>query len=197
MTATREPQDTREAIIKTLEDRTGVPLDDWIDLVRTEGPETGGAAVTWLEIEHGLGRLQAEIIAEEALGTGGAMESDSPEMKLDSLYDGQKAELRPLRDALVNVIEALGDDVRIAQHVSHESAIRAHEFAVIMPVARPAPGRILLGLSLPGTDFAGRPREAKETGDREYITHEIVLKSETEIDDDLLMWLTKAYNLAG
>jgi hypothetical protein len=197
MPTTGEPQDTREAIIRTLEERTGLPLNDWVELVQGEGIDTAGAAMTWLEIEHGIGRHQAEIIAEEAFGTGGARESDTPEIKLDAQYADQKAELKPLRDALANAILGLGDDVSITTHLSHETVTRARDFAVITPVARPAPGRVLLGLSLPGTEYSGRPKEVTETGINKNITHEIALKNEMEIDDDLLMWLSKAYNHAG
>lgn len=197
MTASREPRDTREALIKTLEEKSGVPLSDWVELVRTGGPDSGGAAVTWLEIEHGLGRPHAELITEEAFGGTGARKHDNPAMQLEAMYADQKAELRPLRDSLADLILGLGSDVDISPEASYESVRRGREFAVIKPVARPAPGRILLGLSLPGTDFAGRPRKVMDTGGSEHITHEIVIKNETEIDDDLLMWLRKAYNLAA
>jgi hypothetical protein len=197
MTTSGNPEDTREAIIRTLEEKTGVTLEDWVELVKLEGPDTPSAAATWLEIEHGLGPFQAEVIAEEALGEAGAREYDSPEIKVDALYSGQKAELRMLRDSLVDAIIALGGNVKITPHVSHESVSSATEFAIIKPVTRPAPGRILLGLALPDTDFAGRPRKATDVGEGDRITHEIVLKNETEIDDDLIMWLRKAYNLAS
>ena len=64
---------------------------------------------------------------------------------VSALYTGKKASLRPLHDALIDTIQAFGDDIEVAPKKGYLSLRRRKQFAMIQPSA---PGRIDLGLIL-------------------------------------------------
>jgi len=66
MTTERE---MRRAILGTLAPSTGRDLDEWIRLIRFKGPRQMDGLVQWLENDHGLGHVTAQILAAEALGS--------------------------------------------------------------------------------------------------------------------------------
>jgi hypothetical protein len=63
--------------IAELKPRTGRSLDEWIALVRKEGPKTEADRRVWLKEKHKLGTNGAWWIAERADGKGA--EEDTPE----------------------------------------------------------------------------------------------------------------------
>ena len=66
--------------IAELKPKTGRSLEEWIALVRKEGPKDYQARWVWLKSQHKLGTNSAWWIAERADGKGG--EEDSPEKYL-------------------------------------------------------------------------------------------------------------------
>ena len=55
----------RAAIAKSLEQRSGRSLDEWV-AIANGAPSAGFMElVAWLKAEHGLGHFQARLIAEE------------------------------------------------------------------------------------------------------------------------------------
>src|SRR5438552_17547093 len=56
--------------IAKLPERTGKSLDEWLDLVKKEGPPTEKERREWLKSEHGFGTNNAWWIAERADGKG-------------------------------------------------------------------------------------------------------------------------------
>src|SRR3954453_12704638 len=57
-----------QAWISGLLQKTGRTLEEWIELVQDEGPETERERRAWLKAEHGLGTNAAWWIAERAEG---------------------------------------------------------------------------------------------------------------------------------
>src|SRR5215831_16964011 len=66
--------------IADLAKKTGRSLDEWIVLVKKEGPPTEKERRDWLKNEHGFGTNGAWWLAERAEGKG--MEDGDPEMYL-------------------------------------------------------------------------------------------------------------------
>ena len=110
----------------------------------------------------------------------------------DALYAGTKAGLRPLHDALLGEIRALGA-FDIAAKTGYLSLRRRKQFAMIKPSTT---GRIDLGLILPAaTPAAGRLESAATFNP--LFTHRVRITAATDLDDELRGWLTTAYALAG
>ena len=56
--------------IDKLPEKTGRSLEQWIELVKKEGPSTEKERRDWLKTEHGMGTNAASWIAERAEGKG-------------------------------------------------------------------------------------------------------------------------------
>lgn len=87
--------------IAGLKEKTGRTLDEWVALIRKEGPKDEKARKEWLKTKHKLGTNSAWFLAERADGRGD--EEDSPEKYLNTAvkyveqqYSGSKAQLRPI-----------------------------------------------------------------------------------------------------
>ena len=86
--------------VSELKEKTGRSLDEWITLVKKEGPKGEHERREWLKTKHKLGMNSAWWIAERTEGKGG--EEDTPESYLkaavgyvEEQYAGPKEKLRP------------------------------------------------------------------------------------------------------
>jgi len=185
--------------IATLKPKTGRSLDEWVALVKKDGPKDLPSRRAWLKSKHKLGTNSAWWIADRADGKGG--EEDSPERYLASAveyveqqYSGKKTGLRPLFEQLLALGKSLGPDVKVCPCKTIVPLYREHVFAQIKPSTNK---RIDLGLCF--TTYKGRlPARLIDTGGlvkKDRITHRIEVTSSADIDADLTKWLRAAYTL--
>jgi hypothetical protein len=185
--------------LATLKSRTGHTLDEWVALVKKDGPRDLSARRAWLKSRHNLPTNSAWWIAERADGKGG--EEDSPEQYLlsaakyvEDQYSGKKTGLRPLYEQLLALGRSLGPDVKVCPCKTIVPLYREHVFAQIKPSTNK---RIDLGLCF--TTYKGRlPGRLIDTGGlakKDRITHRIAVSSSVDIDADLTKWLRAAYTL--
>jgi Domain of unknown function (DUF5655)/Domain of unknown function (DUF4287) len=185
--------------VAELKEKTGRSLEEWIELVKKEGPPTEKDRREWLKTKYKLGTNSAWWIAERADGKGG--EDSSPEAYLkaavgyvEEQYSGPKEKLRPIYDELLRLGKALGEDVKACPCKTIVPLYRQHVFAQIKPTTNT---RIDLGFAL--THYKGKlPKRLIDTGGlakKDRITHRIELKSPNEIDGDVKKWLKAAYDL--
>ena len=116
----------------------------------------------------------------------------APPDPADALYVGAKAGLRPLHDALLGQIRAIGA-FDIAPKKGYLSLRRRKQFAMIQPSTA---SRIDVGLILPATTPAtgGWSRAAKFNP---LFTHRVRITAATDFDDELRGWIAAACALAG
>src|SRR5215471_9280181 len=102
------------AVIGSLADRTGRSLEEWLALVDASGidPLDQNAVRRWLKSEHRVPQNSQWAIADAAARAAGWVRP-SVEEYVDSQYQGAKAALRPIYDALAEAILRLGDDVSV------------------------------------------------------------------------------------
>lgn len=185
--------------IAELKSKTGRSLEEWIALVKKEGPKDGAARREWLKTKHKFGTNNARWIAERADGKGG--EEDSPEAYLktavqyvEEQYAGPKEKLRPMYDSLLRLGKSVGGGVKACPCKTIVPLYRNHVFAQIKPTTN---SRIDLGFAL--THYKGKlPKRLIDTGGLEKndrITHRMEIKSVNEIDDEVKKWLKTAYDL--
>jgi hypothetical protein len=185
--------------VAELKDKTGRTLEEWIALVKKEGPKDENGRHEWLKTRLKFGTNGASWIAERADGKGG--EEDTPEAYLKSAvrfvevqYAGPKEKLRPIYDELLKLGRSLGDDVKACPCKTIVPLYRKHVFAQIKPTTNT---RIDLGFAL--THYKGKlPKRLIDTGGlakKDRITHRIELKSPAEIDREVEKWLGVAYDL--
>ena len=184
--------------VAELKRRTGRSLEEWLALVKKEGPKYEKARREWLRTKHKLGTNSAWWIAERAEGKA---EDDSAEGYLKSAtkyvedqYAGPKEKLRPIFDELLKLGRSMGDDVKVCPCKTIVPLYREHVFAQIKPTTN---SRIDFGFAL--THYKGKlPRRLIDTGGlakKDRITHRIALTSASQIDGEVKKWLKTAYDL--
>jgi hypothetical protein len=186
-----------QAWIVSLPEKTGRSLEEWIQLVEDEGPDSEKERRDWLKREHGLGTNAAWWIAERASGKG--LEDGDPEAYLKAaegyvaaMFAGRRAGLRPLYDELLKLGMALGKDVKVCPCQTIVPLYRRHVFAQIKPATNT---RIDLGLALSDTVTPERLIDTGGLAKKDRITHRIAVMEAADIDAELKHWLRFAYDL--
>jgi hypothetical protein len=177
--------------IRNIETTYGKPLDHWFAVIDASGLTKHNEVVAMLKTDHGLAHGAAHrvaLLARQRDHVGMAAPADPA----DALYVGAKARLRPLHDALLGEIRALGA-FDIAPKKGYLSLRRHKQFAMVQPSTT---GRIDLGLILRATTPAtGRLEPAASFNP--LFTHRVRITAATDLDDELRAWLATAYGLAG
>src|SRR6266478_7534425 len=168
-----------------LKEETGRSLEEWLALVKKEGPKDEKSRRDWLKSKHKLGTSKASWIAERAEGKGW---EDTPEAYLkaaaryvEEQYAGPKEKLRPICDQLLGLGKSLGGDVKACPCKTIVPLYRQHVFAQIKPTTN---SRVDLGLAL--THYKGKlPKRIIATGGlakKDRITHRIEITASEQIN---------------
>jgi len=174
----------------SLEAKTGKSLEAWAALAKAFGLEKHGEIVARLKADHGLTHGYANTIALKA------RESDAASIGEDALvaqmFAGPKAAIRPVYDAVMALISALGGDVELAPKKGYTSVRRKKQFALVQPSTK---DRLDLGLNLKGDPPGGR-LEASGSWNA-MVSHRVRIASAAEVDNEIAGWLREAYGRAG
>ena len=177
--------------IRNIETTYGKPLDYWFAVIDASGLTKHNQVVAMLKADHGLAHGAAHRVSLLARQRADADVAAPPD-PAGALYAGAKAGLRPLHDALLGEIRALGA-FDIAPKKGYLSLRRRKQFAMVQPSTT---SRIDLGLILPATTPAtGRLEPAAKFNP--LFTHRVRITTASDIDDELRGWLATAYALAG
>jgi Domain of unknown function (DUF5655)/Domain of unknown function (DUF4287) len=183
--------------IDTLPRKTGRSLDEWLRLVKEQGPPTEKERRDWLKAEHGLGTNSAWWLAERSVGKG--EEDGDPEAYLkkaveyvDAMFSDRKAALRPIYDELLKTGLAIGPDAKACPASTIVPLYRNHVFAQIKPTTAT---RIDLGFALKDTPATGRLIDTGGFAKKDRITHRIPISDLSEINEEVRRWLRVAYEM--
>lgn len=176
-----------QTMIRNLEEKTGKTMDQWVAVVRKQGPKKHGELVAFLKNTHQMGHGYANLVVHTAAGQVGA-DAPAGEDLVAAQYAGDKAALRPMYDQLIAAITKFGPDVEVSPKKAGVSLRRSKQFALISPATKT---RIDVGLNLKGVPAAGRLETT--TG---MCTHRVKIESPAQIDKALLGWLKDAYEKA-
>jgi hypothetical protein len=175
-----------------LRENTGRSMQEWMALIKEEGPGDEKGRREWLKSKQKMGTMGAAWLAERASGKGG----DFAVLYVEEQYAGQKDKLRPIYEELLEFGRSIGADVKVCPCRTIVPLYRAHVFAQIKPTTNT---RVDLGLAL--AKYKGKlPKRLVDTGGlakKDRITHRIELKTAAEIDGDVKKWLKTAYDLGG
>ncbi len=175
---------------RNLETQTGKSRAQWIALANAQGFARHGELVAWLKGTHGLGHGYANLVAVRAREAAQGVAAGSDDL-VAAQYTGAKAELRPLYEQLLKIVQQLGADVEIAPKKGYVSLRRSKQFGLIQPSTA---DRIDVGLNLKGVAPAGR-LEASGSFNA-MVSHRVRLAKGAMVDDELKRWLKKAYDAA-
>src|SRR5579859_2461140 len=102
--------------IADLQARSGKSLEEWVAVIKRDGPNDVKACREWLKATHGFGINAARWLTDRAHGK--ALD-DNPDEYLKQaakyvtdMYASGKAGLKPIHDAILDAAAELGDDVK-------------------------------------------------------------------------------------
>ena len=185
------PTDMMSSVTGSMKERTGKSLEEWIAAVQSAGidPLDQKAVRNWLKDQGVLQNTQWAIADAAARAAG--WERPSVEGYIDSQYQGEKAALRPIFDALREIIEGLGKDVTAEGRGGYTPFVRKRQFIAIQASTKT---RIDLGLRFKQAPDSALLSTINLPG---QSTHKLGLSSVDEITDEVKDLIRLAYEQNG
>ena len=185
-----------EAQIRNIEARYGKTLGEWITIVRNSGITKHSEIIALLKSQYGMSHGDANRVALKAREADAASIVEAAKAAgrdpVDDLYSGKKADLKPLHDALMTAINIFGNDIELAPKKGYASLRRKKQFAMLQPTTAT---RIDVGLIL--QDVPTTERLESAAGFNAMFTHRVRVNNIHDVDEQLIAWLKRAYDLAG
>ena len=187
-------QKARETQLRNIESKTGKNLDEIRQIIQASGLKKHGEIRSMLMQELGLGHGDANSLVHYALETDGQTAAEtkglSDDAVLDGIYLGKKAGLRPLHDAIMEVINGLGE-FEIAPKKGYISLRRKKQFAMVGPATNDA---IEIGINtkenLPTDRLKAQPPNS-------MCQYKLRINQASELDGDVKNWLKMAFDGAS
>jgi hypothetical protein len=182
--------------IAELKQKTGRTLEEWLALLKKEGPLTERERREWLKETHGLGTNSAWWLAERSFGKGEEIGDPdeylrAAEKYVNEMFSGKKEALRPIYDKLLQVGLKTGKEAKACPCQTIVPLYRNHVFAQIKPTTQT---RIDLGFALGDMKTPKRLIDTGGFAKKDRITHRIEITSLKDIDEDVKHWLKVAYD---
>jgi hypothetical protein len=182
--------------VAELKQKTGRSLDEWLRLIKQEGPTAETERRAWLKSKFGLGTNSAGWLAERSLGK--STEIGDPEEYVQAaeryvaeMFSGKKEPLRPIYEALLKLGLNIGKEAKACPCQTIVPLYRNHVFAQIKPTTIT---RIDFGLALGNLKTPKRLIDTGGYAKKDRITHRFEITSLKDIDDDVKRWLKVAYD---
>lgn len=186
--AQTSPEQMANTMINNLPEKTGKSLNQWLAIVGKASLDKHGRIVAMLKKDHRVTHGFANLIAQQYLSQG---KPTAGEDLVAAQYQGAKAGLRPIYDAVTAMVGKFGRDVEVAPKKTCVSYRRNKQFALIQPSTR---DRVDVGINLKGVAAGGR-LEASGSFNA-MVSHRVRLTKKSEVDAELKDWLRKAYDAA-
>lgn len=184
------------AQVRNIEEKHGKPLAEWLAIIGQSGKTKHNDIISFLKLEHGMSHGNANrlaLIARESDGTSVAKAAEASGIDpLAAMYEGKKAGLKPVHEALKALIVQFGGDIEVAPKKGYVSLRRKKQFGMIQPTTA---SRIDVGLILKGEPATERLEASASASD--MFTHRVRVSSAADLDDQLTGWLRQAYDAAG
>jgi hypothetical protein len=196
-----DPQAATRTQLRNIQTKTGKTLADLHAAVADTGLVKTGERRTWLMANFKLGYGDANAVAlfmgkplpdlgdlPTAASTAAAAPAEGD--ALDALYTGAKAPLRPLHDAVMKAVAALGPCEQ-APKKGYVSLRRKKQFAMVGPATKDS---VEIGFNAKDLAPHARLKLLPPGGMCQATTR---IGSLADVDSVLKGWLKKAYDAAG
>ena len=187
-------QKARETQLRNIESKSGKNLEAIRSLIEASGLKKHGEIRSMLIQELGIGYGDANSVVHYALATDGQTAAETKGLSnddvLDEIYVGKKADLRPLHDAIMQIINGLGD-FEIAAKKGYVSLRRKKQFAMIGPATSEA---IEMGLNIKENIQTDR---LKVQPPNSMCQYKMRLSQISELDNEVKNWLKIAFDGAA
>lgn len=174
-----------QTMINNMPDKTGKSLDEWKKILQAKSFAKHSEGVNFLKKEHGVTHGFANTIVSL---------SKEDNLSVDDLVAAQyrsKEGLIPIYERILTEVKKLGADVTITPKKTSVSIIRKKQFVLVKPATKT---RIDLGLKLKDKPTSDRLENSGPFGT--MCTHRVRISSVDEVDDQLIAWMSEAYDKA-
>lgn len=179
-----------QTMIENLQKKSGKSLEEWTKLVLDQKLEKHGQIIKFLKENHGFSHGFANLVAHNILKSDAGSAENQDEL-IQKQYEG-KEKFWPIYLKLLEEIEIFGNDIHFLPKKSYVSVIRKKQFAMLTPASK---SRFEIGIQLKGIEAIGIL--TAETKSNAMCSHKIIISHESEITDEVITWLRKAYESAG
>jgi len=186
----KSPEEMAATMIANFKDKTGKTVEQWVAIAKKSGADKHGQIVKFLKADHGMTHGFANLVAHKTLKSDAGSAGDDADL-IAAQYVGPKADLKPIYDALIKTVKALGKDVEIAPKKTYVSLRRNKQFALVQPSTKT---RVDLGINLKSAPAAGRLE--KSGSFNAMVSHRVRLEKPGDVDKDVKAWLKAAYSQA-
>jgi hypothetical protein len=185
-------QSMEEACVAKLPEKTGKTIEQWVAIVRKDGPASDKERREWLKKEYGFTTNYAGFVAERAASDLSLAERYDPEALVADIFSGPKAAFEPIYEAILAYALSLGKDVTVRPCKTMIPFYRKHVFG---QVRAPNRSRIDLGFALKDTPLTGRLIDTGGFAKKDRITHRIEISTLSDFNAEAKRWLRTAYDM--
>ena len=127
--------------------------------------------------------LKTRALKEGKPPTGGSL--------VDTQYSGNKRDLCPIYDAIIENVVNFGEDFEIAPKKAYVSLRRSKQFTIVQPTTKT---RLDVGINLKGTEPGDRLEPSGIFN--AMVSHRVRVTESNQVNGDLIEWLKSAYESA-
>jgi len=184
----------RETQLKNIQVKTGKSLAELTALIQSSGLTKHGEIRDMLIREFGLGYGDATMLVHFALQSDGQSAAQATGASLDDvvdeIYAGAKADLRPIHDQLMAVINQFGD-FEVVPKKGYVSLRRKRQFAMIGPATKT---RVEVGINSKTMEATDRLIAIPPGGMCQF---KVNVTDASQVDTELIAWIKQAFDGAG
>jgi hypothetical protein len=177
-----------QAYLDNIQKKTGKTADDFKAMAAKKGLVKTAEIMAWLKSDFELGHGHAMaivhlIVHEEDRKTSG-------DDKISKLFAGNKTRWRKSYDEIADTIKGFGPDATTSPGQTYINLLRnGKKFAIVQPSSAE---RLDIGVKLKGVTAESRFEEAGAWN--AMVTHRVRISDPDQVDDELFLWLKKAYD---
>ncbi len=179
------------AMVANMKEKTGKTLEQWLSIATKTGAAKHGEIVKALKSDHGLTHGYANLVAHKLLKSDAGSQVSGGTDLVAAQYAGPKADLKPIYDAVIKVVNSFGKDVEVSPKKNYVSLRRSKQFALVQASTRT---RVDLGINLKDEPAEGRLE--KSGSFNSMVSHRVRLEKPADVDKDVKAWLSKAWKQA-
>ncbi|PWK23889.1 putative transport protein [Arcicella aurantiaca] len=176
-------------MLENLKEKTGHSLEEWKELISSQGFSKHGEIVKFLKEKHNVTHGYASEIALKVLGSDADSASDT-DILIENQYKG-KEHLKPFYEKLIAEIQKFDGDFEIAPKKTYVSLKRKKQFIILNPASKT---RFEIGFNLKGVEAKDRLVAEKPDG---ICSHKINLSDINDVDTEVIGWIKMAYEKAA
>jgi len=184
----------RDTQLRNIEAKTGKSLAELRSVIEASGLSKHGEIRTMLMKKLALGYGDANSLVHFALSSDGQSAAKTSGASIEDsaaeIYSGTKAPLKPIHDAVMAAVAALGAFEAVPKK-GYVSLRRKKQFAMVGPGTK---SRLEVGLNMKDVKATPRLVSLPPGGMCQY---KVYLVRASEVDKELVAWIRRAYDASG